>query len=111
MRSFAPRRTICAPREQAEAARARKEAAAAEAARQRHLSKLANDVDGAWARLATLVAESRYDEGLRVALDLRDLAARDGEDASFWTRFQAFRKVHVRRRGFFDRWNRATRSA
>ncbi|MBN9166485.1 MAG: hypothetical protein BGO98_25570 [Myxococcales bacterium 68-20] len=99
-----------AAREQAAVARARKAKAAAEAARQRHLSKLANDVDGAWTRLATLVAESRYDEALRVAIELRDLAARDGEDANFSTRFEAFRKIHMRRRGFFDRWKRAARS-
>lgn len=50
----------------------------------------------AWTRLATLVTESRYDDALRVAINLRDLAARDGEDATISTRFEAFRKIHMR---------------
>ena len=97
-----------AEREQAEAARAKKAKAAAAAARQRHLTKLAKDVDGAWATLERHVEASRYDDALPLAVDLRDLAARDGTAPEFAARFEAMRKRQIRRRGFFDRWKRAT---
>jgi hypothetical protein len=96
-----------AERENAEAAGAKKAKAAAEAARQRHLTKLAHDVDGAWAKLEKLVAASSYDDAVKLAVDLRDLATRDGATAAFAKRFEAMRKRQLRRRGFFDRWKRA----
>lgn len=96
-----------AEREKAEAARAKKAKAAAEAARQRHLTKLAHDVDGAWAKLEKLVGASSYDEAVKLAVDLRDLATRAGATAAFAKRFEAMRKRQLRRRGFFDRWKRA----
>jgi hypothetical protein len=96
-----------ADREKAEAARAKKAKAAAEAARQRHLTALARDVDGAWAKLEELVVASRYDEALMLAVDLRDLATHEGTAAAFAQRFEAMRKRQLRRRGFFDRWKRA----
>jgi hypothetical protein len=94
-------------REKADAARAKKAKAAADAARQRHLTKLAHDVDGAWAKLEKLVEASSYDEAVRHALDLSDLATRDGTAPVFAQRFEALRKRQLRRRGFFDRWKRA----
>ena len=96
-----------AEREQAEAARAKKARAAADASRQRHLTKVAHDVDGAWAKLEKLVEASSYDEAVKLAVDLRDLATRDGTAAGFDKRFEAMRKRQLRRRGFFDRWKRA----
>ncbi|AUX22396.1 uncharacterized protein SOCEGT47_028970 [Sorangium cellulosum] len=42
----------------------------------------------------------------RLALDLRDLAGRDGTSAAFAERFEAMRKPQSRRWGFFDRWKR-----
>ncbi len=96
-----------AEREKAEAARAKKAKAAADAARQRHLTKLARDVEGAWAKLEKLVAASDYDVAVGLAIDLRDLATRDAMAAAFARRFEALRKRHLRRRGFFDRWKRA----
>jgi hypothetical protein len=100
-------KTQRAEREKAEAARAKKAKAAAEAARQRHLTKLAHDVDGAWTKLEKLVDASSYDEAVKLAVDLRDLAIRDGAAAAFAKRFEAMRKRQLRRRGFFDRWKRA----
>lgn len=96
-----------AKRKQAEAARATKAKAAADAVRQRRLTKLARDVDGAWAKLEKLVQSSSYDEAVALAIDLRDVATRDGTTARFATRFEAMRKRQLRRRGFFDRWKRA----
>ncbi len=95
-----------AGREKAESARAMKVKAAVAAARQRHLIKLARDVDGAWAKLEELVVASGYDEAVTLAIDLRDLATHEGTAAAFAQRFEAMRKRHLRRRGFFDRWKR-----
>jgi len=99
-----------AERENAEAARERKAKAAADAARQRKLTALARNVDVAWTKLEKLVETSRYDEGETLAVDLRDLATRDGTAAGFASRFEAMRKRQLRRRGFFDRWKRANNS-
>jgi hypothetical protein len=96
-----------AEREKADAERAKQAKAASDAARQRHLAKLARDVDGAWVKLDKLVEASSYDEAVTIAVDLRDLATRDGTAAGFATRFEAMRKRQLRRRGFFDRWKRA----
>lgn len=96
-----------AERENAAAARATKARAAAHAARQRHLTTLARDVEVAWAKLEKLVEASRYDEAATLAVDLRDLATRDGAAAGFANRFEVMRKRQLRRRGFFDRWKRA----
>lgn len=111
------RRTVCelralveaqrAEREKAEAARAKKSRAAAEAARIRHLTKLARDVEGAWSKLETLVAASDYDVAVKLAIDLRDLATREATAPAFARRFEALRKRQLRRRGFFDRWKRS----
>lgn len=96
-----------AEREKAEVARAKKAKAAADAARQRHLTKLARDVEGAWSKLEKLVEASDYDVAVKLAIDLRDLATQDATAAAFARRFEALRKRHLRRRGFFDRWKRA----
>jgi hypothetical protein len=94
-------------REKTDAERTKKAKAAADAARQRHLTKLARDVDGAWAKLEKLVEASDYDVAVKLTIDLRDLATRDATAAGFARRFDAFRKRQQRRRGFFDRWKRA----
>lgn len=96
-----------AEREKADATRAKKAKAALSAVRAPHMAKLARDVDGAWARLEKLVAANAYDEAIALAVDLRDLAPRDGKQAHFAGRFEAMRQRQHRRRGFFDRWKRA----
>jgi hypothetical protein len=97
-------------RKNAVAARANKAKATADAARQRHLTALARDVEVAWTKLEKLVEASRYDEAASLAVDLRELATRDGTTAGFAARFEAMRKRQLRRRGFFDRWKRANDS-
>jgi hypothetical protein len=99
-----------ADRQKAEAARATKAKAAAEAERQRRLDELGRDADAAWAKLEELVESSSYDVAVKLAVDLRDLAARDDDSATFAKRFEAMRKRQLRRRGFFDRWKRASKS-
>lgn len=96
-----------AQRQKAEAERARKTKAQADAARQRHLTRLARDVEGAWSKLENLVEASDYDVAVKLAIDLRDLATREATAPAFARRFEALRKRQLRRRGFFDRWKRA----
>jgi hypothetical protein len=110
-RSLGELRTLAkaqrAEREKAEAESARRTKAQADAARQRHLTKLARDVDGAWSKLEKLVEASDYDVAVKLAIDLRDLATREATAPAFARRFEALRKRQLRRRGFFDRWKRA----
>ena len=98
-------------RENAEVARANKAKAAADAARKRHLTALGRDVDRAWTNLEKLVEASRYDAATTLAVDLRDLATRDGTAGGFADRFEAMRKRQLGRRAFFSRWKRANDSA
>lgn len=97
-------------REKTEAARAKKAKTAAEAARQRRLAKIAVDVETAWTKLEELVASKEYDDALKLAVDLRDVATRAAEAGVFATRFEALRKRQLRRRGFFDQWKRANKT-
>jgi hypothetical protein len=94
-------------RERIEAARVEKSRRAAEAARARRLDVLSAKLDASWTKLDTLVEKSAYEDALALAVDLRDVATRDGSTAAFAARFEAMRKRRLRRRGFFDRWKRA----
>jgi hypothetical protein len=93
-------------RERAETARTAKAKKAADAARKETLDALAKSVDAAWTELEALVEKSGYDDAIKLAVNLRDLASRDGASVAFAARFEAMRKRQVRRRGFFDRWKR-----
>ena len=97
-------------REEAQRARERKAQQAKSREEQRREDELARDIDGAWRRLEELVAASSYEEAMKLAKDLRNLATRKGEPESFRARFDELRKRQSRRRGFFDRWKRAERS-
>jgi len=93
-------------RERAQTERAAKAQKAAEAARTKQLDRLATRVIAAWKELEALVEKSAYDDAMTLAIDLRDLAKRDGTSVQFAARFEATRKRQLRRRGFFDRWKR-----
>lgn len=99
-----------ARRQRAEVERADRAKRAAEAARTRRLGGLAKRKDAAWTELEALVERSAYDDALKLAIDLRDLATRDGDSARFAARFEEMRRRQLRRRGFFDRWKRASDS-
>src|SRR5690606_6396846 len=88
--------TARAKRERAEAARVKKAQTAAEKGRRRRVDALEREGGEAWTRLESLVSTSRYDEAVRLAVDLRDLAARRHEDAEFSARFDAVRKRNAR---------------
>lgn len=93
-------------REHAETERAEKAKRAGEVARKKRLDALAKGIDTAWEKLEALVEKSDYEEALKLATDLRDLAKRDGTSSAFAAPFEAMRKRQLRRRGFFDRWKR-----
>jgi hypothetical protein len=93
-------------RDRAEEERAAKAKNATEAARKKRLDALAKRLDTAWSELEALVEKSAYEEAIKLALDLRDLAKRDGASVPFAALFEAMRKRQLRRRGFFDRWKR-----
>ena len=83
-----------------------KSARAAEASKKRRLDALATTREAAWTQLEALIDKKEYDAAMKLALDLRDLAKRDGSAAPFARSFEAIRKRQFRRRGFFDRWKR-----
>lgn len=88
-------------------ARARK---AAERARAKRLDGLAARWDVAWEDLAKLVDSRAYDQAVALAIDLRDLSVRDDRGPDFEARFGALKKVHGRRRGFFDAFKRTSQN-
>jgi hypothetical protein len=53
-----------------------------------------------------MIDKKEYDAAMKLAIDLRDLAKRNGAGAPFETPFKEMRKRQLRRRGFFDRWKR-----
>ncbi|WP_394843468.1 hypothetical protein LZC95_41280 [Pendulispora brunnea] len=93
-------------RERTQAQRAAKAQRAAETARTKRLDRLATRVEAAWKELEALVEKSAYDDAIALAIDLRDLAKRDGMSVQFAERFEATRKRQLRRRAFFARWKR-----
>jgi len=87
------------------AARTRAQAATAHA-RTKQLDRLAKRWQTSWVHLDKLIDSRAYEEARALAIDLRDLAQRDGKSAEFEARFAALKKVHARRRGFFDAYKR-----
>jgi hypothetical protein len=93
-------------REQAERLARENAKNAAEAAKTRRLDALASRLDSAWRELEALIEKKEYEPAVKLAIDLRDLANRDGSTASFAKPFAELRKRQLRRRLFFDRWKR-----
>jgi len=93
-----------AAREHAESIAREKAKKAADVARRKRLDALSAKGDAAWVELEARVDKKDYDAAVKLAIDLRDLAKRDGAVAAFARRFEALRKRQLRRRGFFDRW-------
>ncbi len=99
-------------REQAERAaqeRARREREAA-AARSSHLDELARSEPATWRRVDSLVATKqpgRYDEAVKLLVDLRDLGARSSRATEFEARVRRLEAEHCRKPSFIDRLRRA----
>ncbi len=105
-------RTVAALRERADQLRAKREAREAEEraraqesaarARAKHLDNLAKRWQSAWSELDKLIDGREYPQAVALVVDLRAVAQRDEKGAEFATRFEALKKAHSRRRGFFD---------
>lgn len=93
-------------REKAERLAKEKAKKAADAAKQKRLAMLATRLDSAWRELEAMIDKKEYDVAMKLAIDLRDLARRDGSAAPFAKPFEQMRKRQLRRRGFFERWKR-----
>jgi hypothetical protein len=111
-----------AERISAERARAEEEDAAREqarreraeaAARERRLDDLAEREEESWARVDELAGQKNagaYDEAVRLLMDLREIAVRDGRKDESDARTVAVRGRHMKKRRFVERLNRALRS-
>jgi hypothetical protein len=85
--------------------RARRERSAA-AARQRHLDTLAVDQPAAWQQIDRLIATKKpreYDTAVQLLVDLRDLAERDGDTATFQQQLADVRAMHARKPSLLER--------
>lgn len=100
------RRRREAQRRAAEEARREREAALA---REKHLDGLVGRERSLWAEVARLVATKqprKYDEAVRLLVDLRDLATRGG-GADFRIRLERFRLEHARKPSLLRRLREA----
>jgi len=59
-----------------------------------------------WRELEAMIDKKDYDAAMKLAVDLRNLAKRNGADGTFAKPFAEMRQRQLRRRGFFDRWKR-----
>ncbi len=81
--------------------------AAAAAAREAQLAALGRRGASAWQELEQLVEARSYDEAVRLAADLREVAVRAAAVEEFDRRMAEVRQRYARRRGFLDRLRRA----
>jgi hypothetical protein len=81
--------------------------AAAAAARERELDALGRRGASAWRELDQLVEARSYDEAVRLAMDLREVAVRANGAEEFDRRLAEVRQRYARRRAFLDRLRRA----
>lgn len=90
-----------------EAERRRREA---EIARAEYLDTIASQKSKLWARVEGLIATKqpkRYDEAVKLLLDLRDLALREEKDDKFLQRMETFRAAHARKPSLLQRLRKA----
>jgi hypothetical protein len=96
--------------DQVEQKRLEKERQQAEAARKKHLEKVAKVEDAYWERVPQLIEQKRakpYDEAVSILKDLRDLAAQRGELASFQARIRNIQETYPTLRGLHSRLQNA----
>ncbi len=98
-------------REEQERARAKAKQAREEAARrEKHLQSLTGKEEILWAKIDELVKLTQpkpYDEALETLLDLRDLAARSGQQDAFTKRAAALYAANTKRPAFVARIRKA----
>ena len=94
-------------REAEQAARARTRRERKDAERRAHyLDQLAAREAETWREVEALIATrlpKGYNRAVRLLVDLRDLAARDGRTSEIAARIQSLRDQHARKRSFVDR--------
>lgn len=103
-----------ADRHRREAAQRADEAARQEQARtlarERRLNRLADEQDGAWARVEAMIATRKpaeYDAAVTLLTDLQGLAERENQDDTFTARTTQLRHTHARKPSLIERLNRA----
>ncbi len=82
----------------------------AEIARAEFLDQIAGQQLKLWARIEGLIATKqpkRYDEAVKLLIDLRDLAQREGKDDKFRMRIETIHAVHARKPSFLERLGKA----
>jgi hypothetical protein len=92
----------------AEEERAHRERMAA-VAREKHLDSVATRVEQHWAEIESLIATKqpkKYDLAVQHLVDLRDVAARQGNESDFAGRLALLRTRHVAKPSFTDRLSR-----
>lgn len=97
-----------AKREAAEAVAKERARVVAARARAKKLEHLSTRYEAAWNDLGTLVGSGAYDQAVELAVDLREIAQREGKQAEFDGCFAATKKNHARRRGFFTAFKEKT---
>ena len=85
------------------AAREQKEARA----KKKRLDALVKDETSAWRRVDALIAKTDHDDAVALLVDLRDLAAREGQSSAFMARLDALRSQHKTRQALLRRINKA----
>jgi len=101
------RRQAEARKRKEEAERRQREAAAARA---KYLDGLAARQAQLWARVENLIAETKpksYEQAIKLLIDLRDLAQREGRDRDFRMRLDAIHIAHAHKPAFIERLRKA----
>ncbi|MBM4026027.1 MAG: hypothetical protein FJ280_11570 [Planctomycetes bacterium] len=101
------RRHAAARKRAAEKERHEREAAKARA---KHLDEIAGRQAQLWTKIDNLIAAKQpkpYDEAVRLLLDLRDLAQREGKQDEFRRRLEAIHTAHARKGTFIQRLHKA----
>jgi hypothetical protein len=84
--------------------------AAAEADRARYLDQLAKHEEAIWAQVTAHIQKRQpraYDQAIRLLIDLRDLAIRQGLETAFKAKIDSLRATHTAKTSFLDRLTNA----
>jgi hypothetical protein len=80
--------------------------AEAEAERARYLDQLAKHENATWDQVTAHIQKRQpraYDQAIRLLIDLRDLAVRQGLATAFKAKIETLRATHIAKTSFLDR--------
>jgi len=80
--------------------------AEAEAGRARYLDQLAKHEEAIWDQVTAQIQKRQpraYDQAIRLLIDLRDLAIRQGLETAFKAKIERLRAMHIAKTSFLDR--------